>query len=191
MRLLKRVVAEKRAIVIPLLLILLANAFVFGAILYPLIRRSEGAIDRAARATEARRAAEQDQAAARELVAGTGRAAEELATFYDKVLPADRVSAGRMTYSHLPSLARKTNVRYEAGSFGLDQNLKNPRLGRLETHMALQGDWESIRQFIHELETSPEFVIIDSVSLAQAEVGKPTTLNLEISTYYRNKANGS
>ena len=65
MKLLKRVVAEKRAIVIPLLLILLANVFVFGAILYPLIRRSEGAIDRAARATDARRAAERDQTAAR------------------------------------------------------------------------------------------------------------------------------
>jgi hypothetical protein len=191
MTLLKRIVVEKRAVAVPLLLVLLANLFVYAAIVYPLMRRSAGASDRAAAAAGARQAAERDLAAARELVTGKGRAEEELATFYNKVLPGDVVTARRMTHAHPPAVARKTNVRYEAGSFNIDLGLKNPRVGRLQTRMALQGDWENMRRFIYELETAPEFIIIDSVSLAQGEVGKPLALNLELSTYYRNRANGS
>ena len=191
MTLLKRILVEKRAVVVPLLLLLLANLFVYAAIVYPLMRRSAGASDRAAAAAEARQLAERDLTAARELVTGKGRAEEELATFYNKVLPSDVVTARRMTYAHLPAMARKTNVRYEAGSFTIDQALKNPRIGRLQTRMALQGEWENMRRFIFELETAPEFVIVDSISLAQSEVGKPQALNLELSTYYRNRANGN
>ena len=51
--------------------------------------------------------------------------------------------------------------------------------------MVLQGDYESFRRFIYELETLAEFVIIDDVTLAQGEPGKPLTLTLELSTYYR------
>ena len=91
----------------------------------------------------------------------------------------------------IEQLARKTNVRYEAGTFTIDQALKNPRIGRMQTKMALQGEWENMRRFIYELETAAEFIIIDSISLAQGEVGKPQALNLELSTYYRNRANGS
>ena len=191
MTLLKRILVEKRAIAIPLLIVLLVNLFVYAAIVYPLMRRSAGASDRAAAAATARQAAERDLAAARELVTGKGRADEELATFYNKVLPSDVVTARRMTYAHLPAVARKTNVRYEAGSFSIDQGLKNPRIGRLQTRMALQGDWENMRRFIYELETAPEFIIIDSVSLAQGEIGQPLALNLELSTYYRSRGNGS
>ena len=189
MTLLKRIIVEKRAIGIPLLIVLLANLFVYAAIVYPLMRRSAGASDRAAAAAAARQAAERDLAAARELVTGKGRAEEELATFYNKVLPSDVVTARRMTYAHPPAVARKTNVRYEAGSFNADIALKNPRIGRLQTRIALVGDWENMRRFIYELESSPEFIIIDGVSLAQGEAGKPLALNLELSTYYRNRGN--
>jgi hypothetical protein len=83
------------------------------------------------------------------------------------------------------------NVRYEAGTFETDQTLKTGRVGRMHTRMVLQGDWENIRRFIYDLETSPEFLIIDSVALSQLELGKPQLLTLEVSTYYRIRANGT
>ena len=46
--------------------------------------------------------------------------------------------------------------------------------------MVLQGEYESLRQFIYELETAPEFVIIDDVTLAEGEAGKPLTLTLDV-----------
>ena len=57
--------------------------------------------------------------------------------------------------------------------------------------MVLQGDYESFRQFIYELESAPEFVIIDDVTLAQNDPTKPLTLTLQLSTYYRLGANGN
>ena len=190
MTLLKRIVTEKRAVALPLVLVLLVNVLAYALVVYPLIQRSAGAASRAATATARREAAERDLAAAQALVAGKSRAQEELATFYNKVLPPDFIAASRPTYARLPALAKKTNVHYDAGSFEIDPNVKNERIGRLHTKWALQGQYENLRRFIYELETSPEFVIIDGVTLAQAEPGKPTALDLELSTYYLANPNG-
>jgi len=191
MSLAQRIFRERRVVAIPLILLLLLNVGAYAFVVYPLLRRAAGAADRAATAASVRQTAERDQLAARALVAGQTRAGEELATFYDKVLPADFVAARRMTYMRLPELAKKANVKYEAGSFEIDQTLKSARVGRLHTKMVLQGDYEGFRRFVFELETSSEFLIIDGVTLAQGEVGKPLTLNLELSTYYRVGAHGA
>ena len=191
MKLVKRILLEKRVVAFPLLFALLANVAVYALVVYPLARRASGAVDRAAKAAEALKAAERDQAAAQALVTGKARAEEELATFYDRVLPADYVSARRMTYSRLPALARKANFRYESGSSDVDSTIKSTRIGRLHSRMVLQGDYESFRRFIYEVESSPEFLIIDSAMLAQSEVAKALTATLEVSTYYRTRANGS
>jgi hypothetical protein len=185
MTLWKRVLREKRLIVLPLVLLIVVNLLVYAVVVYPLLRRAAGAADRAAAAQNSRSVAERDLAAARALVAGETRAREELATFYDKVLPQDYVAARHMTYARLPELAKKANVRYQAGSFEIDQTSKNPRVGRLQTKMVLEGDYEGFRRFVFDVETASDFMIIDSVTLAQGEIGKPLTLSLELSTYYR------
>ena len=191
MTLLKRILTEKRAVVFPLLFALLVNVAVYALVVYPLNRRAAGAVDRAAKAAEALRAAERDQAAAQSLVAGKARAEEELATFYDRVLPADYVSARRMTYTQLPALARKSEFGYQSGSSEVDLSIKSGRIGRLHSRMVLQGDYQSFRRFIYEVESSPEFLIIDSVTLTQTEAAKPLLATLEVSTYYRTRTNGS
>ena len=190
MTLFKRIVAEKRALVVPLAVALLLNVGVYAFVVYPQEVRSAGAIYRAAAAAASLRDAERDQAAARGLVTGKTRAEQELATFYDTVVPADLVAARRMTYARLPKLARQANVRYEAGTSDVDRNLKSNRLGRLHIRMVLQGDYANFRRFIYELETSKEFVIIDDVTLAQSDQNKPIAATLELSTYYRSTTNG-
>jgi len=191
MKLWKRIVVEKRALVIPLLLALVANAAVYVLVVYPLGVKSATAADRAAAAAAAVKAAEQDLNAARALVSGNVRAEQELSTFYDKVLPADLSAARRLTYATLPRLARKTNVKYEQSRYEPEAPKKDERLGRLKIHVGLQGDYESFRQFLYELESAPEFVILDNFSLSQSEPNKPITLQLELSTYYRLNGNGN
>lgn len=190
MTLVKRVLHEKRALVLPLVLLLVVNVLAYALVVYPLVRRAAGAADRAAGAAAALKVGQRDLAAARALVTGQARAREDLATFYDKVLPQDYIAARRMTYTRLPELAKKANVRYDAGSFEIDQSLKNARVGRLHAKMVLEGDYESFRRFVFDVETASDFMIIDGVTLAQGEVGKPLTLSLELSTYYR-IANGT
>lgn len=191
MSLLKRILRERRAFVVPLVAALVINVGVYAFVVHPLGVRSATAADRAAAAALARQAAERDVAAAQALVTGKTRAEQELATFYQKVLPADLAVARRMTYARLPALARKANVKYEERSFGIDEREKDPRVGRLRTRMVLQGDYEGFRQFIYDLETTPEFIIIDDVTITQGEVSKPLTFTLELSTYYRQGANGT
>jgi hypothetical protein len=184
---------EKRAIALPLLLVLLVNVGVYVLVVHPLAVKSAGAADRAAAAVNALRAAEGELAAARALVGSKTQAEQELRTFYDRVLPASLAAARRMTYARLPALARKSDVRYEQRSFEVEQglnDLKDARFGRLHIRMVLQGEYESLRRFVYELETAPEFVILDDVALAQVDPSKPLTLTLELSTYYRTGANG-
>ena len=68
---------------------------------------------------------------------------------------------------------------------------KNARLGLLKIHTAWQGDYESFRQFIYELESAPAFVIIDDLVLTQGDPTKPLTLIMQLSTYYRLGTNGN
>jgi hypothetical protein len=191
--LLQRILVEKRSLVIPLAIVLLLNVAVYALVVYPLGVKQAGAEDRAAAAATALRAAEQELASARALVAGKGRAEEELATFYDKVLPADLSAARRMTYASLPRLAQKTNVRFADRHTEVDRTVngkKDTRLGRLQIRMSLSGDYESFRQFLYELETAAEFIIVDDITLAQSDQTKPLTFTVELSAYYRLGTNG-
>jgi hypothetical protein len=181
----KRILSEKRAIVWPLAIALLVNAGAYAFVIYPLSARSAGARNRAETAAASRRAAESEEAAARALVVGKTRADEELTAFYHKVLPADLSAARRLTYARLPAIARKVNVQYESARTEIESSERQGPFGRLRTTMVLQGDYENIRRFVYEVETAPEFVILDAVLLAQAEVNKPLMLTLQLSTYYR------
>jgi Tfp pilus assembly protein PilO len=191
MTLWRRILVEKRAAIIPLAIAILANIGVYALVVYPLGVKSAGAADRAAAAAQAVNAAEREQNAARALVVGKSRAEEELSTFYDKVLPADLASARRLTYASLPALARKSNVKYQQSRYDPELPKKDERFARLHIRMILEGEYENLRRFIYELESAPEFIIIDDVSLAQNDPGKPLVLTLELSTYYRAEANGN
>ena len=191
MTLLKRILAEKRAVIVPLVLAALVNVAAYALVVYPLGVKSAGAADRAMAASRALEAAERDLAVARALVTAKSRAEQALTTFYLKVLPADLPAARRMTYAHLPALARRTRVKYEERRFEVEQGLKTARLGHLRIKMLLQCEYESFRQFIYALESASPFVIIDGVSLAQSDPAKPLTLIMELSTYFRLGTNGN
>ena len=123
---------------------------------------------------------------------GKVKADQELATFYQKVLPASLDEARRMSYARLPALARKADMRFTERHTDLDQQVeKTSQLGRVRTRMVLEGSYESVRRFLYELETTPEFIIVDDVSLGQPEPNKPVTLVLEVSTYYRQGRDGA
>jgi hypothetical protein len=191
MTLWRRILVEKRVWLIPLALGIVANIAVYLLVVYPLGVKSAGAEDRAAAAEQSLKMAERDFASARGLVTGKTRAEQELSTFYDKVLPADLPSARRLTYATLPLLARKSNVKFVDRRLDVEPIKKESRLGILKIDTQWQGDYESLRRFIYELERAPSFVIIDDLTLAQTDATKPLTLTLHMSTYYRLGANGN
>ena len=190
MTLVKRILVEKRSLIVGLGLAMAVNAAMYGLVVRPLWVRSTGAARRAEAAGLALQTAERSLAAANALVEGKAQADEDLSTFYDKVLPAGLSAARRLTYATLPALARRANVRYLQSQTSIDATLKSQRLGHLRIQMALQGEWDDVRRFIYELEAAPSFVIIDDVTLAQTDPGEPLTLTLDLSTYYRLGTNG-
>jgi len=190
----RRVIQEHRQYLWPLTAALLINLLIYAFVVYPLGVKSATAVDRAAAAEGVLTSAERDMAAATALVKGKTTAEQELATFYQKVLPPSLDAARRLTYAKLPALARKANVKFEERRSDVDQQQqrqKNTRLGRLQTRIVLEGDYESLRQLLYELETTPEFLIVDDVGVTQAETNKALTLTLDVSTYYRVGANGA
>ena len=190
MKLFKRICVEKRSLVLPLAIAILLNILAYILVVRPLAAKSAGTADRAASAAAALTAAERDAAAGQALVTGKTRADEELRTFYDKVIPADYPTARRMTQALVPALAQKANVAYQAARYERAPLEKSSRLGQLKIRIVLQGSYDGVRRFIYALETAPEFVIIDDVSLAQNELSKPLLLTVGLSTYYRLDGNG-
>ncbi len=191
MTLWRRIAQEHRGALIGLAVALLVNvaAYVFGV--RPLAARSAGAADRATAAAAAAQVADRELSLARELVAGKAQADEKLSAFYQKVLPTDMVAARRMTYASLPALARRTKVDYATRRFDPVDPEKDERLARLTIRMVLEGEYENLRQFIYQLETAPEFVIIDDVTLTETAGDSVLTLRLDLSTYYRVGTDGT
>jgi hypothetical protein len=190
-QLVRRVIDERRAVVLPLVFVLVANVLAFALVVRPRGIKSAGAADRAVAAAAALKAGEQELASAQALVDGKMKAEEELDAFYKKVLPADLVAARRMTYSSLPALARKTNVKYEERRLSVDDVDKDSLLGHLNIRMGLSCDYESFRAFIYQLETAQEFVIIDGVTLTEGSQNEPLALIINLSTYYRLRSDGA
>ena len=191
MTLARRIFVEKRVLIIPVALGVILNIAAYLFVVRPLAVKSAGVADRAIAARQALTLAERDLAAARALVTGTSRADEELATFYEQVLPADQNSARRVTYLSLYHLARKMNVKFLDRKTEVEPPKRDARVGRWKIRTELQGDYENLRQFIYALESAPEFVIIDDVTLSQNDATKPLTLTIELSSYYRLDAHGN
>jgi Tfp pilus assembly protein PilO len=191
MTLARRIFVEKRAIIIPVALGVVLNIAAYLFVVRPLALKSAGVADRAIAARQALTVAERDLAAARALVTGTSRADEELATFYEQVLPPDQNSARRLTYLSIYHLARKMNVKFLDRKTEVEAPKRDARVGRWKIRTELQGDYENLRQFIYALESAPEFVIIDDVTLSQNDATKPLTLTIELSSYYRLDAHGN
>jgi Type II secretion system (T2SS), protein M subtype b len=187
----RRIFAEKRSLFVPLAFGIIANVAIYAIVVYPLGVKSASAAGRATTAAETVKAAERDFESAKALVTGKSRAEQELSTFYDKVLPSDLVAARRLTYTALPALAERANVRYLTRRYDPEKVEKDARLGRLHIRVVMVGDYEGFRQFIYEFESSPEFVILDNFTMSQTDPERPLTLTLELSTYYRLGEHGS
>ena len=194
--LLGRIVREKRAVLVPLAFGLVVNVALSAMVVLPLSRRVQSAEGMEAQANRVLRAAELDQAAATLVLDRKVRAEADLSRFYTKVLPADLSAARRQTYVRLAQLARDADLQYQRRL----EEVQPPRtsgtgpapvLTRYEIAMVLRGEYDSVRQFIRDVEASEEFLSIEDVSLAAgAEPGSPLVLTHVMATYYRTGHDG-
>jgi type IV pilus assembly protein PilO len=180
-----RIVREHRAALFPLGIVLAVNLIALVGIVLPLSARVASSEQRAETAERQRTQAEAEFKRAETLRQAQTEATVDLETFYAEVLPANVAAARRILQLRLQQSAREHGVNYR-GSGTTEETLHQSNLLRMSMSVRLSGEYDDIRAFIYELETSPAFVVIDNLRLAAgAESDAPLAVSLQVSTYYR------
>jgi len=186
------VLAEKRRLIVPIIVVLIVNIALFAIVLYPLSKKVAGGEEQARAASAALTAAKRDYAGALATVKGKGQADQELQKFYTDVLPPDLSAARRATFLRIEQLAQKSNLRLERETTSDPKPLRDSQLVKFTYRASLSGEYRNIRRFIHELETAPEFLVLENVELTQSEIeNRGLNVSVDIATYYRTGANGN
>jgi hypothetical protein len=180
---LSRVVRDYRLWILPVALALAANIAVLLFVVLPLSVSTDAG--HAGRRMPCGADAAAPSRAAEGTRDGQAQAARDLDRFYGEVLPADIAAARRITHLKLSQMAREYDVTFHRSS-ATPEEVRESSLERLRVSYALVGDYEDIRALIYEIETAPDFLVIDNVFLAEGSVEQaPLTLTLDLSTYYR------
>lgn len=185
-----RILHEKRRLIWPIAIVLLLNVAVFAAVVYPLSKKVANGEQDAQASASALDAARRDFAAARATVSGKVQADVELQKFYADVLPPDGSGARRITYLRIAQLAKDCDLRLERES-NTSEAIPDSHLGKLTLAASLSGDYRDVRRFIHSIETAPEFLVLEYVTLSQGDADKPLSLAVTIATYFRMGGNGN
>jgi len=187
----RRILRERRRVVVPLALLLAANVAATALLALPLQRRvSTGAAD-VLQAQADLAAARREAAEARAAHQGTRGADEDLRTLYETILPRGFDGAVQVTGFWLNRVAERAGVRFERGQYDPGR-LEDSGLERMTAQATLTGGYDGVRRFLHAVESAPEFVIIDRVELAQPNDQNEGSLELllDVSTYYRTRDSG-
>jgi Tfp pilus assembly protein PilO len=187
-----RVVREHRKALVPLGIVLAVNLVLLLVVVLPLSRRVAANEQRAIMAARSATLAEAEFRRAEAVRDEQSRATADLETFYKEVLPGDVESARRTVQSKTMRVADAHDVEYRRGASNTEAT-RDSSLERFSYSMTLSGSYDDIRAFIYDLETAPEFVIIDNMVLAEGrDTNAPLSLGVELSTYYRaRRASGS
>lgn len=180
-----RVVAEHRRWLVPVVLVLVINIVVLFVVVLPMRQSVSSGEAQAAQSAAALSAAIADLKDAEATRDGQAGASRDLDRFYGEVLPANFTAARRLAQLKLAQMARANDVRFRSGTT-TPEEVRDSSLERMHIQCMLEGDWDDIRQLLYEIETGPDFFVIDDVQLSEgADANAPLALTLEISTYYK------
>jgi type IV pilus assembly protein PilO len=183
-----RVMAEKRRLVLPLIVAMIVTGLLYALVVFPLGRQVASAENEARIQHEQLYRAQADFKAAKATVTGKQQADSALQKFYKDVLPANAGVARKLTYTRLAQLAKQANVSLEHGSNTVKPE-KGSQLSKLTTTYTLSGDYRNVRRFIYALETAPEFIVLENIGLTTTsgdqQQNRSLAMSLEIATYFR------
>lgn len=182
----RRVMAERKGLVLPLLIALAVNIGVLALGVFPLQASVSGDEDRAiavkAQLLDARRV----ERLANETRTSQVRADQELKKFYADVLPGSHAQARDLLYLQLRTISKQNGLAFSDSSFD-EEPVDDSSLNRFRASVSLTGDYSNIRRFLYDLEIAEEFFIVESVKLGpsgQQSGGGALELALDITTYY-------
>lgn len=179
----RRLFAEHRRMIVAVAVLAAANLVGYLAVVYPLEARYTRTLTRVERSRAALGAATLEERNATAAVHAKRQADRDLAQFYSAVLPQSESEARRLTYRRMAEMARSHRLDFDRRTFSLEAE-PDSRLDRLTMTMTVSGTYQDIRRFLHELETTPAFLVIRGLALEQpdVEVG-PVEMSMELATY--------
>ena len=186
MKLVGRIFAERRAVVVPLALFLLANIGVLLGVVWPMQRAVNGADEARYQATVKLAEARKFETEWKSKRSSKDRADLELRQFYSEILPTDFGTARAVANFFLQRVAGESKLVLRSGQWE-PEPLKDSRLMRVSGTVTLVGDYANIRRFLYEVETAQEFVVIERVELSEANSTQNDNrleLTLSVATYY-------
>ena len=176
----ERIFREKRHLILPLVIAVIANVIAYAVVVFPLGRQVNNADNEMRYDRDMVQQARREYDAARATVTGKQQADVSLRQFYSDVLPPTASAAQR-----LAQLARDSNVRLERGSNSIKRE-KNSTLSKVSTNYMLSGEYRDVRAFIYSLETAPEFVVLENVVLSSDQQAEHAlSVAIDVATYFR------
>jgi Tfp pilus assembly protein PilO len=185
MTLWRRVFAERKGLVVPLVIALAVNLAVLALGVFPLQASVAGDENRAVAVKRELNEAKRLERLANDTQASQQRADQELKTFYADVLPASQAEARNLLYLQLRTISRQTGLTFADQTFD-PEPVEDSALMRFRIDVSLSGDYANIRRFLYDLETAEEFFIVESVKLGPSSLkgGGSLEVVLSIATYY-------
>lgn len=189
MKLFARVYRERRRVVLPLLVLLVANLAVLALVIFPLQRRVQATAEAESRALTQMAAAKREDTEARMAQSRKQEVDVELAKFYKEILPRDLASAQVTTQLWLATVARNNGVMFQQ-STDRHAEVRDSRMIKVTSEATLSGTYRDIRKFLYALESAPQFVIIEEVQLgdtgtsAQQNAKGELEIAIKAATYF-------
>lgn len=183
----RRVMTERRALVVPLLAGLAINIGVLALGVLPLQASVSGDEERAITVKSDLAGAQRLERLANDTRTSQQRADQELKKFYSEVLPQSHAEARDLLYLQLRTIARQTGLASSSSSFE-PEAVDDSSLMRFRVDVTLTGEYSSIRRFLYDVETAEEFFIVQSVKLGpsnQRASSGSLEVVLSVSTYYQ------
>jgi hypothetical protein len=182
----RRVLTERRTVVLPLMAAFVLNigALVLGVL--PLRQAVKSAEESSVSARLSLASAKLADKTAKDARAGKDRADSEMKKFYSEILPRSYQEAVTITRFWLEKTARDSRVSLRSGTYS-EKALQDSTLVRVTGKATLVGEYADIRRFLYEVETAEQFVVIESLELSTAgtvQSGNLLEVSLDIATYF-------
>jgi len=182
-----RVYRERKRVLVPLGIALVANLAVLILAVIPLRAALNAAgsrsLDAMRELAEARRAARQ----ATDARASKLQADEQLRHFYTGVLPGSFQEAETTANLWLAQTAEDDGLVFKGSHFDWTP-VRDTVLSRASARITLEGSYVDIRRFLRDVETTKEFIIVERVELAdpgdQPGMTGRLQVALTVSTYF-------
>jgi len=192
----RRVLVERRSVVLPVLVLLLGNIGVIALGVFPLKRAVVSAENGALEASKNLVDAQQKLKAAREQKTSKDLADQQLKQFYGEILPTSFNGPGKSAVGlasfWLEHVASESGMQFKTATGFTQEQVKGSPLTRYSGQVVVTGDYPNFRKFLYIAETSQEFLIIESVNVSQPALaqGGGLEITLNVSTYLRGNAGG-